>query len=161
LNLVECVRVTHVRVAIIFCVQVDIKLDDRGVGEEDDEDDDEEEDEEGHDDEDDDGGLPFKMDEDGDGEPAGAEADTRDASTALGTDPATAAAAAPSSPTIAEQQQPQRTDSTAEKLDLMMDMLFEFINRQCRNRQDEAGQQQADDLFRAMMRVFNSIVLTT
>lgn len=150
----------HHMLVLVVGVQVDIKLDDYGVGEDEDEDEGDEDDSE---EEDDDGGLPFKMDEDGDGDEnaeARSSSPTPGNSTG-GADMADSTAIQTTPIAAAQQQQLHRTDSTAEKLDLMMDMLFDFIKRQCRNRQDEAGQRQADDLFRAMMRVFNSTILTT
>ena len=148
----------HHTLVLISWSQVDIKLDDYGLDEDEDEGD-----EDDSEVEDDDGGLPFEMDEDSPGEEY-AEAGASSPGPSKGTDADRAASTAiQSTPTAAAQQsQPlHRADSTAEKLDLMMDMLFNFIKRQCRNRQDEAGQRQADDLFRAMMRVFNSTILTT
>jgi len=145
---------THV---LVSWPQVDIKLDDYGVDE-----DEEEGDEDDSEVDDEDGGMPFEMDEDSPGEEH-AEAGASSPGPSKGVDADRAASTAvQSTPTAAAQQSRlQRADSTAEKLDLMMDMLFDFIKRQCRNRQDEAGQRQADDLFRAMMRVFNSTILTT
>jgi hypothetical protein len=124
--------------------------------------DEDEGDEDDSEEEDDDGGLPFKMDEDSPGEEK-AEAGASSPGPSTGADVEMAASTPiQSTPSAASQQaQQHRADSTAEKLDLMMDMLFDFVKRQCRDRQDEAGQRQADDLFRAMMRVFNSTILTT
>ena len=137
-------------------MQVDIKLDDYGVGEDEDEEDQDESEEE-----DDDGGLPFKMDEDGEGEEVQPDAGESSPGNSTGADTDMAASAAVQSTPSAAAQHVHQTDSTAEKLDRMMDMLFSFIKQQCRNREDETGQRQADDLFRAMMRVFNSTILTT
>ena len=147
----------HHMLVLVARVQVDIKLDDYGVGEDEDEGDEDDSEEE------DDGGLPFKMDEDGDSdEKAAAKSSSPTPGNSTGGMDMADSTAIPTTPcAAAQQQQLHRTDSTAEKLDLMMDMLFDFIKRQCRNRQDEAGQRQADDLFRAMMRVFNSTILTT
>lgn len=133
------------------CIQldVDIKLYDRGVGEEDEDDDDDDDEDEGEEAGEDDGHLePFEMDEE--------VADQTETNAA-----APAGTEATVDMVAASPEQPQPADSTAEKLDLMLDMLFEFTKRQCRNRHSEAGQQQSDDLFRAMMRVFNSIILRT
>ena len=147
----------HHTFVLVVWPQVDIKLDDYGLDEDEDEGD--EYDSEA---EDDDGGLPFKMDEDGPGEE---KVETGASSPGPSTDTDTEMAASTpfkSTPSAAAQQpRLYGADSTAEKLDLMMDMLFDFIKRQCRDQQNEAGQRQADDLFRAMMRVFNSTILTT
>ena len=52
-------------------------------------------------------------------------------------------------------------DSMAHKLDLMMDLLFDFIRHQCRESLKTGQSHQADHLFRAMMRMFNSVIVTT
>jgi len=58
-------------------------------------------------------------------------------------------------------QDEQPAETTATKLDQMMDLLMGFIQRQCRNRGSPEGDRQAEELFRALMRVFDSIILTT
>ena len=89
--------------------------------------------EEDGDDDEDDHPEPFEMDEVTEGQAAGAK--------------------------LAQDEQPAET--TATKLDQMMDLLMGFIQRQCRNRGSPEGDRQAEELFRALMRVFDSIILTT
>eukprot|EP01047_Picozoa_sp_COSAG01_P061437 COSAG01_NODE_7676_length_3103_cov_1.446072_3_plen_139_part_00 len=70
------------------------------------------------------------------------------------------AAAPADESTVATDQDAIACETPAHKLDLMMNPLFAFIKHECRDRSD-MGQQQADHLFRAMMRIFNSIIMTT
>jgi RNA polymerase I-specific transcription initiation factor RRN3 len=51
-------------------------------------------------------------------------------------------------------------ETETEKLDEMMDLLFAFIKRQCSDR-SEAGRKQAENIFKILMRIFHSMILTT
>ena len=83
-------------------MQVDIKLDDYGVGEDEDEEDQDESEEE------DDGGLPFKMDEDGVGEEVQPDVGESSPGNSTGADTDMAASAAIQSTPSAAAQHVQR-----------------------------------------------------